>query len=40
MHPRYTTSMGVQPSTVYGLKLAAEELKAQASRLKAGKIED
>jgi len=33
-------SMRVKPSAVYGLKLAAEELKAQASRLKAEKIED
>jgi len=31
--------MGVKPSAVYVLKLAAEELKAHASRLKAGKIE-
>jgi len=37
MHPRYTTSMGVKPSTGYGLKLAAEELKTQASGLKAEK---
>ena len=40
MHPRYTMSMGVKPSAVCGLKLVAEELKAQASRLKAEKIED
>jgi uncharacterized protein YoaH (UPF0181 family) len=40
MHPHYTMSMGVKPSAGYGLKLVAEELKAHASRLKAGKIED
>ena len=37
MHPPYTTSMGVKPSTGYGLKLTAEELKTQASGLKAEK---
>jgi len=37
MHPRYTMSMGVKPSAVYGLKLAAEELKAQAQGWKRKK---